>query len=342
MTYLQEIASNLNGKDKDIAATCKYLSDDDKVIDGLFQNRKIRFSQPWILNDPVEVNPVIKLSFGKDRTNYTHFTYRGIRLPSYRDQVYMNLIEARYNRYGILSLSKDLFNYDMWNHYANAHKGFIIDFKQNLDEKKCFHSAALFSGLVNYVEKYEITVKEPIDERGFVTYDYLNKELFLTKTLHWENEREYRIVRPLVEYPNFIEPPKSISFRDEKIYLFDFDPSAISTIIFGAAMSSDKKRRIMDLTEKLDITYFQSLIDKSDNVAMYYLPISSWESKEKFLSISKQIFLTDDRIFRFRDLKKTVIDLSEIPYYTDPFMKESLIDFIDRKEEKRGRSNKEL
>lgn len=339
MTFLQETASLLNGKNKKIDAICKYLNDDNKVIDGIFKDQKIRFSQPWILNDPVEGNPVINLSFGDDITNYTHYKYRGITLPSYRDQVYMNLIEARYNRYGFLSLSKDIYNYDMWNHYANAHKGFIIDFKQNLDEKKCFHSAALFSGLVNYVENYEITVNKPIDERGFTTYDYLNRELFLTKTLHWENEKEYRIIRPLAEHPDFIEPVKSISFRDEKIYLFDFDLNSISTIIFGAAMSSDKKRRIMDLTKKLDITYCQSLIDKSDNVTMYYLPISNWRNKENFLSMSKQMFLTDDSIFRFRGLKKTVSDLSEIPYYTDTFMKESLSDFISRKEKKRGRGD---
>lgn len=335
MTYLQEHLGNYSGKNKNIVATCKYVTDSTEVIRGLFKEHKIRFSQPWVLNDPVEVNPGIVLKFANDQLNYTHYTYQDIRLPSYRDLVYLNLIEARYNRYGILSLSKNLFSYDMWNRYANANKGFIVDFRQNLDEPKCFMSTGLFSGLVKYVEKYEIEVDKPIGTNGFATYDYLNRELFLTKTLHWKDEKEYRIVRPLAEHRQYQDPKEHKSYRDDKLYVFEYDPSSIAAIIFGAAMSSKNKRAILELTAGLDIEYFQCLIDKSDNFALYYLPISAWKDREYFLSLTHKIFVTDGTEFKYRELEQAVSNLDQIPYYKDPAVQYSLTEFIISRKKRR-------
>lgn len=35
----------------------KYLSDDSRVIKGIFEDQKIRFTQPRALNDPLEFSP---------------------------------------------------------------------------------------------------------------------------------------------------------------------------------------------------------------------------------------------------------------------------------------------
>lgn len=335
MAYLQEHLANYSGKTQKIIATCKYVSDSCQVIRGLFKDHVIRFSQPWVLNDPIEVNPGLVLTFANDQTNYTHYTYDGVRLPSYRDQVYLNLVEARYNRYGILSLSKNLFNYDMWNRYANAHKGFIVDFRQNIDEAKCFRSSGLFSGLVRYVTKYEIEIDSPIGPAGYATYDHLNRELFLTKTAHWKEEQEYRIVRPLAEHPDYREPMERKSYRDKKTYLFDYDPSSIAAIIFGAAMAGDKKKEIFELTADLDVVYCQCLLDKSDDFAMYYLPVSLWTDRDLFLSLSHQVFVTDGHEFKYRELEQTISSLEQIPYFMEPMMQHVLTDFISSKIERK-------
>jgi hypothetical protein len=330
MSYLSETLAAIDGRRNNIICTCKYVSDSDEVIEGLFADHRIRFSQPWALNDPLEVNPGLVLSFWDDVTNYTHCIYEDVWLPSYRDQVYLNLVEARYNRYGILSLSKQLFSYDMWNRYANAHKGFIVDFKQAIDEHKCFKSDGLFSGLVNYVEKYEIVVDRPIGDNGYATYDYLTKDLFLNKTKHWKDEQEYRIVRPLSEHPDCVEPPERKSYRDNGLYLFDYDPSSISCIIFGAAMDGKKKRRIVELTEHLGIGYFQCLIDKSDDYALYYLPIDWWKDRKQFYSLRPQLLITDGSEFEHRELKRVIRNLDEVPYCRDQRTRQSLQDYVGR------------
>ncbi len=336
MSFLQEAFSEFNSAKGSIAATCKYVGDSDEVINGLFRDKLIRFSQPWALNDPVEVNPALKLTFGDESTTFTHFILKGIRLPSYREHVYLNFIEARYNRYGILSLSKELFSYDMWNRYANAHKGFIIDFSQQLDEKACFHSSGLFSGMVNYLDKFEIEIDRPVGVEGYATYDYLNEKLFLNKTNHWKAEREYRIIRPLSEHPEFVQPTDHKSYRDDKVYLFPYDPNAITTIVFGAAMSPNKKRKIMELTSGMKIAYFQALIDR-ETFDMYYLQVSLWKSQEHFLAQMPQVFVTDDWEFKYKDLEKTVGSFEELPYSDDPVMLNSVADFYKRKNSKRNK-----
>jgi len=334
MTFLEEAFSELNSLRKNIVATCKYVSDDDAVVDGLFRDHLIRFSQPSVLNDPVEVNPGIRLSFGSEPENYAHYTYQGIRLPSYREQIYLNLIEARYNRYGILSLSKNVLSYDMWNRYANEHRGFIIDFKQNIDEKASFKSEGLFSGMVRYLQEYEIVVDRPVGPNGYATYDYLNQELFLSKTYHWRDEQEYRIVRPLAEHPEYKQPIEHKLYRDRRMYLFEYDPSAIAMIVFGAAMEPVKKSKIMDLTAGLNIVYLQALLDK-DHFEMYYLPITLWKSADQFLSQLPQVFVTDDWEFKYKDLEKTIRNLEELPYTKDKIMLQMTLDYIRRKEEKK-------
>lgn len=339
MSYLSEALAGLDGRRNNIVCTCKYVSGSDEVINGLFSEPRIRFSQPWVLNDPLEVNPGLVLKFWDDETNYTHCTYQGVYLPSYRDQVYLNLIEARYNRYGILSLSKQLFSYDMWNRYANANKGFIIDFKQGIDEHECFKSRALFSGLVEYVPQFEIVVDRPIGDSGYATYDYLTKDLFLKKTEHWKNEQEYRIVRPLSEYPGYVEPSEPKTYRDEELYLFDYDPSSIACIIFGAAMDGAKKRKIIDLTKDLSVGYFQCLIDKSDDYALYYLPIDWWKNREQFFSLKPQLFITDGSEFEHRELHKTVRNLDEVPYCRDRRTKQSLEGYVRRIKDRRAQGN---
>lgn len=319
MSYLENAFSEFIARKGNIAATCKYISDDDNIITGLFQDKLIRFSQPWVLNDPLEVNPALRLTFGDESTTFTHFTYHGIRLPSYREQVYINFIEARYNRFGILSLSKDLFNYDMWNRYSNAHKGFLIDFKQGLDEKACFRSNGLFSGMVTYQDKYEIEVDRPVGPEGYSTYDYLTRDLFLSKTSHWKAEREYRIIRPLSEHQDYVEPPDAKPYRDDKKYLFPYDPSAITTIVFGAMMAQQKKKRILELTSGMNISYFQALLDR-ETFNIFYLDITKWKSQEHFLNQLPQVFVTDDWEFKYKDLEKTVSSFSELPYTRDPVM----------------------
>jgi hypothetical protein len=192
--------------------------------------------------------------------------------------MHVNVIEARYNRYGILSLTHDPFSYATWNSYANAHKGFLIDLgpSPDLDQTKCFKSEKLLSGPVSYVDRYEIEIDRKIGPDGYQTYDYLNRDLFLTKTSHWEKEQEYRVVISLSECPEYVEPPQNTSHRDYNVYLFPYDPSFIMYIVFGACMDPRKKKRIIELTYNYEITHLQAMLNKINNCELYYLQIADF------------------------------------------------------------------
>ena len=110
----------------------KYCSDDPRVINGIFRDHKIRFTQPAALNDPLEFDPIIR--FENNGANYNWFSLNGIPLPSEESRLRHRLIEQQINAFGVLSLTKNPDSFDMWSRYANGHKGFLIEFKSDLNK----------------------------------------------------------------------------------------------------------------------------------------------------------------------------------------------------------------
>jgi len=119
----------------------KYFSDDTKVIAGIFEKNKIRFTQPWGLNDPMEFNPVIR--FNDDHRRRDVFLYNGITLLSEASFYQSQIIEPQINKYGVLSLTKIYDSFSMWSNYANGHKGFLVEFKKDFHKKSCMHQKLL-------------------------------------------------------------------------------------------------------------------------------------------------------------------------------------------------------
>jgi hypothetical protein len=332
MTYLRKVIPTY--RRRKIIATCKYIPNKEEIIKGLFEKNIIRFTQPWALNDPLEASPELRVNIKGLGDLNVRYRIDNITIPSYKELLYLNIVEARYNRYGVLSLSRNIYNYDMWNLYANAHKGFIIDFKQGIDEKNSFNSNALFSGLVKYVKKVELKVDQALDDYGYEKFDYLNDVLFLQKTMHWQKEKEYRIIRPLFEHPNYSEPDEKKSYRDSNIYLFSFNPNSISSIVFGAQMDPDIKKMIITLTQKYTYDYFQCIIDKSDNYMLYYLPIELWKNRNEYLVLKPQVFITNGNDFNYFKKEIMVKAIDEIPYCKNEMTKQYINDFLIRHKER--------
>jgi hypothetical protein len=101
---------------------CKYFSDDENGIRGIFLDERIRFTQPAALNDPLEFNPVIRF---RNRTGrYASYVFEGIQFPSYHQWIHHHhLILVQVDNFGILSLTEDPDNFDVWSRYANGHQG---------------------------------------------------------------------------------------------------------------------------------------------------------------------------------------------------------------------------
>jgi len=302
----------------------KYCSDDLRVIEGVICNHKIRFTQPWGMNDPLEFNPT--LQFADNEIAHQKYELNGILLPSIEMFYRIQVIESQINAYGILSLTTQHRSFDMWSQYANGHKGFVLGFRQGFDLHPCMKSKDgkpnIFKA-VDYVEHYNLNLEKLASLSGAIPLDVLQSELFFKKTSRWKDEQEYRLVRNLTDCPEYT-PKANHSYRDDSVYLFDFSLECINDIIFGASMSVENKRKIINACRGQDIHFWQAVIirdvpdDKERISKVNIFPIIDYlGSLDEIYKIKPQQLCIDNA--QNVDSPKTVKinRLSDLPYYKD-------------------------
>ena len=175
----KNIKQKANQNPVELKTFLKYCSDDSKVIEGLFKTHKIRFTQPWVLNDPLEFNPIIK--FKNNGQNYVRYIFDGIMFPSEEMRLRLFLIEQQVNHFGILSLTKVVDSFDMWSRYANGHKGFLLEFKNNFNKQPCMLSQEGREypvKKVSYVDEYAIDIDLLTDAKNNILLEQFNEEMF--------------------------------------------------------------------------------------------------------------------------------------------------------------------
>ena len=294
----------------------KYVSDEPRVVDGIFRDHKIRFTQPAALNDPLEFNPAIR--FDSEGNNFKKYKYQGIPMPSIHNWEHLNLIESRINKFGILSLTDNPFSFEMWCHYANGHKGFLIEF-DILDKKK--PTLQLSKGVnlkvhkVRYIKDYIINLDRLYRGGNTIPFHRIRDAIFLRKTKHWKYEREYRIVRQLSECETYQPPAKRTSYRDEKVYRFPLSLSCICNIVFGVNTSQEIKRKIIEYCKNTKINFLQTIVYKDIQNKIDFLPIDSFGSIDEYLKKLPQIFTFDSIEKKYYGDYITINSLDELPYY---------------------------
>jgi len=302
---------------KELSTLFKYVSDLSKAVDGIFRNHKIRFTQPAALNDPLEFNPAIR--FNSESNNFKQYKYQGILMPSIHDWYRLNLIESRINEFGVLSLTDNPFSFEMWCHYANGHKGFLIEF--NIPDKakptlQLTEEVNLKVHKVRYVKDYVVNI-DKLDPKGaFIPFYRIRDSIFLRKTKHWKYEREYRIVRQLSECETYQPPATRTSYRDDKgVYLFPLSLSCIANVVFGVNTSQEVKRKIIESCRNTKINFLQTVIYKDLQNKIDFLQIDEWGSIDNYLSMKPQIFTVDSIRKKYYRDHITVNSLHKIPYY---------------------------
>ena len=68
----------------------KYFGDKDEVMEGIFKEQNIRFTQPRVLNDPLEFSPTMR--FHNNSSNYQFYDLDGNIFPSVEFFVLVQLI----------------------------------------------------------------------------------------------------------------------------------------------------------------------------------------------------------------------------------------------------------
>ena len=306
---------------KEFDSFFKYFSDNPDVIEGIFKKQKIRFTQPRALNDPLEFSPTFL--FNDPDTAYQSYDLDGIRLPTIELFYRVQIIESQINHYGILSLTKIPDSFDMWSQYSNGHRGFIIEFKKDFwkyPSMKSTEGEKYRVRKVEYVENYSINLDELADGSGHISKASIHDELFYKKTSRWEHENEYRMVRPLIDSPDYVVPTTRYVFTDVGVYLFPFDIECISSIVLGANMSVENKKTISQFCENHSIPYSQVFLlrDYKDRLnkptALLILPAANFRDKHSILNAKPQSFCSDT-IKLGHQTTLQIKDIKELPYY---------------------------
>ena len=117
--------------------------------------------------------------------------------------------EKLLGRAGVYCLTSKRDNLLMWAHYANSHKGFCLEFTTK-------PSGSFFSNAspVTYSKEYP-TVKAFISNKGI-----WGKECFLTKSIEWAYEEEWRLTSKETGH-------------------LEFPPELLTGIIFGCKINTD-------------------------------------------------------------------------------------------------------
>lgn len=299
----------------------KYFSDHKKVMQGILEHQKIRFTQPRAFNDPLEFSPTMR--FHDNQSNYQTYDLDGTIFPSVELFFRVQIIESQINSYGILSLTKIPDSFDMWSQYANGHRGFVIEFKDDF----CHHPLMKSKTgdeypvrKVEYVEDYAIYLEDLVNTNKEIPIEVIHNELFFKKTSRWEHEHEYRMVRPLADSPDYQPPETSYPYTDVTPYLFPFHWDCVSSIILGANMSTENKKQVVKCCEEHNIPLSQAHIirDHKDRFGkpstIITLPINE-NNKSILLKSKPQLFCTDTFRLNYQYEVAKIAKITDLPYY---------------------------
>jgi hypothetical protein len=124
---------------------------------------------------------------------------------------------------GVLCLSESPLEQLMWAHYADSHRGFVLEFDANHPFFKGTQSDPNdYSG----VNKVVYSPERPQIEEFLNEGNSLN-DFFFCKSSEWEYEKEWRMVRPVSN------SSQDLLIEGQKVHLFEYPFEALKAIILG-------------------------------------------------------------------------------------------------------------
>lgn len=203
-------------KRKDLSCT--------RLID-IIENEEIYVPTRQELNDPLEGAALPKMRFAVMGSWYPIAMHR-----------LHHIVENYFDKYRILSLTKNPVSPQMWAHYAGNYSGVCIQFST---ENTVFDQALP----IEYnAEKPDGMLFEPDPEE----IDMLVRESIFKKSKSWEYEEEYRIVH-----------------SEEKKFL-KFNRKDIKSIILGEKIKPAYRDAILKAAERYDIPVYSTWYGDED------------------------------------------------------------------------------
>jgi tetratricopeptide (TPR) repeat protein len=200
----------------------------------ILRNARVRFTPPAVFNDPFELRPALHLAVMGSEVEA-----HGLRAPAafdaHLDRGFTRdkrRAEELRGEIGVLSLTADAQNLLMWSHYADHHRGFLLEFDARhpfFDQRRSRDDALHHLRPVRYARERPRTV---IDH-------FHHPAVLLTKSLEWKYEREWRMLVDLGRFGCEV-----VGAQGEEIHLAPLPPRSITGIVFGARMPEEMRAEI--------------------------------------------------------------------------------------------------
>lgn len=223
----------------------KYRPMSDKAMVGrvldIVENSRIYLSPPTAFNDPFDCMPPVRCILNDEEFSSYLLKQMLRRYPQYTEQQvnqYLHTVvgngeldprheplasqaqkmahDEMFKSLGVYCASEKNNDVLMWAHYADSHRGICLEFNGN-------------SGIMRLAKKVTYANSRPT-VRLFDTIHNAATEMMnatLAKSLHWDYEKEWRIVHPA---PGFMP----------------FDPDDLTAVIFGAAATEHTVATVTD------------------------------------------------------------------------------------------------
>lgn len=151
----------------------------------------------------------------------------------------VSLARASCEELGVVSLSTNALSIPMWSHYADFHRGFVLEFlvpdetiftppEGRLESAKYLHDR-LFSHPIVYA------VDRPALLLGIDTMHDVVDKMLLTKSIDWEYEDEVRVI---------------VNYRPPGIYRYERD-EVLCSVIAGMKMNESDYKRLETIVSGL-------------------------------------------------------------------------------------------
>jgi tetratricopeptide (TPR) repeat protein len=146
---------------------------------------------------------------------------------------------------GVLSLAGRPDSLLMWAHYADQHRGFLIEFDP---AHEFFRQRQSRNDPFHHLRRVRYRRERPSREID----DFVDASTLLTKSTDWSYEMEWRM---LIRFPRFAH--EVFRRRGQVVHLVSLPPSCITSVILGARMSERSRARFEQI---VDTHYPQAIL----------------------------------------------------------------------------------
>jgi hypothetical protein len=224
----------------------KYLPFNDGSLQ-VIESNTIKFTDPTAFNDPFDCMPVLDsekflawlLNNSEKRNELIKKFGSSAKLLQKKSVLKKEIIDSSdsfvadlQKKVGVLCLSEDPLSILMWSHYADNHKGFVVEFKIPVYEYDTPSNKMIDYLLKLIPQKVLYSTKRPklniLSDRIKMIDDAL-----LTKHIDWSYEKEQRVIDAV---------------RGAGIH--KFNANLITSVLTGAKMTPDNKIKLKSLLDK--------------------------------------------------------------------------------------------